>query len=197
MDLKRLLALARKCNSNEQRLVDIDTAVKVQANKAQARKEQSRRCNLFKLELECQVSQQHSKTAAGQIGRQWKVPAHRGVDLTKSQRAGHARAEKAVADAIAAAEAIFDAWTPLPTKSMDVDDKAEIGVKVNDVEEWFPEVTAERHESFTGQGQECRWQGRTRSLDRHCQSQFFENASMLVQSVPLDASSRDCVVTAL
>ena len=54
------------------------------------------------------------------------------MDLTKSQRAGHARAEKAVADAIAAAEAIFDSWTPLPTKSMDVDDKAEIGVKLND-----------------------------------------------------------------
>ena len=38
VDLKRVKALARKCNSNEQRLVDIDTAVKVQANKAQARK---------------------------------------------------------------------------------------------------------------------------------------------------------------
>ena len=38
VDLKRMKALARKSNSNEQRLVDIDTAVKVQANKAQARK---------------------------------------------------------------------------------------------------------------------------------------------------------------
>ena len=145
--------------------------------------------NAHKLELECQVSQQHSKFVQLQGDKlssgSGRFP-RREVPTSQSPRGrGNARAEKAEADAIAAAEAIFDAWTPLPTKSMDVDDKAEIGVTNNDVEEWFPEVTAERHESFTGQGQECRWQGRTRSLDLHCQSQFFENASMLVQSVPL------------
>ena len=63
--------------------------------------------------------------------------------LTEEPKTGLLKAEKIVADAIAAAEALFNAWTPLPRQATEVDEKAEAAAEITleDVGDMLLEAT--------------------------------------------------------
>ena len=67
------------------------------------------------------------------------------VSLTKDQKAEHAKAEKIVADVTAAADAMVNAWTPLPAENMDIDRKeaAPVEVTSKEVDAMLPDATPE------------------------------------------------------
>ena len=82
------------------------------------------------IQMDCRLLPQRSTSlpvhwnggAAGQP-RQWKCQAPSGVQLTEEQRTQLSKAEKSVAEAIAASEATVIARTPFPPQAMDVDEE--------------------------------------------------------------------------
>ena len=56
---------------------------------------------------------------------QWKCHAPSGVELTDEQKAKLSKAEKTVAEKMAAGAVLVSAWTPLLRETMEVKDKVE------------------------------------------------------------------------
>ena len=113
-------SLKPRSRQKELQLPFLEASVKQERDEAQ------------QIQMDCPLLPQRSTSlpvhwnggAEGQP-RQWKYQAPSGVQLTDKQRTQLSKAEKSVAEAIAASEATVIARTPFPPQAMEVDEEAE------------------------------------------------------------------------